>query len=151
MISSVLVAQMGPQSMHISIPIMCKTIRGDKTVDTQILLNSGAGGIFMHPSFAKKHDITLHPLKTPILPKNVDGTINRAGKITHFTWIQTKIDGQTDLVRVLITNIGTQDLLFGLPWLTDINPQIQWSTGTITLKNATQETVQEYFKKDRIQ
>ena len=98
MIFSVLVAQMGPQSMHISIPIMCKTIRGNKTVDTQILINSGTEGIFMHPSFAKKYDIILHPLKNPILPKNIDRTINRAGKITHFTWIQTKIDGQTDLV-----------------------------------------------------
>ena len=123
-ISSVLVAKLGPQSMHISIPITCKTLQGNKTVDTNVLIDSGAGGIFIHPSFAKQHDILLYPLKYLILPKNVDGTINRAGKITHFTWVQTKIDRHIDLVWALVTNIGNQDLLFRLPWLTEVDPQI---------------------------
>ena len=120
---------MGPQSMHISLPIVCKTTKGNKTVETKILLDSGAGGVFMNPSFARKHDILLYLLLKPILPKNVDGTINKAGKITHFAWIKTKIDSRTDLVRVLITDIGEQDFLFGLPWFVETDPRIRWKTG----------------------
>src|SRR5271156_3528075 len=93
-ISSVLVADMEKQSMTISIPVTCKTTKGNKTVKTQILLDSGAGGIFMNQSFGKKHHILLHKLPKPIIPKNVDETINKAGQIDYFTWIQTTINGR---------------------------------------------------------
>ena len=110
--------------MTISIPIKCKTDEGNKTVETQILLDSGAGGTFMNRSFAKKHHILLHKLPKSIVPKNVDGTINKAGQIDYFTWIQTTIDGRKDLVRLLITDLGPQDIIFGLPWHTEVDPII---------------------------
>ena len=90
--------------MIISVPITCKTPEGNKTVDkTPILLDTGAGGLFMNHSFANKHNILLHKLTKPIIPRNVDGTQNKAGIITHFTWIQTEIDGRVDQVCLLIT------------------------------------------------
>ena len=84
---------MGNASLTIELPIKSKTESGNKIVETTVLLDTGAGGMFMDRTYAEKHKIILHPLRWPITPRNVDGTINKAGKITHFTWIQTQING----------------------------------------------------------
>ena len=133
MISSVLVAEMGNNSIHIILPIESKTTKGNKTVETPVL-DTGAGGIFMKKSYAKKHNIKVYKLDTPVIPHNVDGTLNQAGKITHYTWIQTKFQDITILLWLLITNIGSQDIIFRLPWFKDYNPQIDWNTGKITIQ-----------------
>jgi len=90
-ILTVLVANMGKQSMTLTTPIMCKTTRENKTVEARILLDTGAGGLFMNSAYAKKHNFLLYPLKQPITPRNVDGTPNSQGKITHYTWIRHRI------------------------------------------------------------
>ena len=61
-ISTVLVANMGKQSMFLQTPITCKTTAENKIVDACILLDSGAGGMFMDSSFAKK---TWNPSISP--------------------------------------------------------------------------------------
>ena len=83
----------------------------------------------MNQEYAKKHRIVLHKVRWPITPRNVDGTENQAGKITHFTWIQTEINGQKCLERLLVSNIGSSDIIFGLPWFKEYNPLIDWNTG----------------------
>src|SRR5277367_5938152 len=69
----------------------------------------------------------------PSSPRNVDGTENKIGKITHFTWIRTEIDGQLYLERLWICNIGSSDIIFGLPWFQEYNPSINWKTGRINM------------------
>ena len=73
-ISSVLVAEMDNNSIHITLPIESKTTKGNKTIKTSVLLDTGAGGIFMNRSYAKKHNIEVYKLDIPIIPCNVDGT-----------------------------------------------------------------------------
>jgi len=58
-ILTALVANMGKQSMTLTTPIMCKTTRENKTVKAQILLDTGAGGLFMNSAYAKKHNFLL--------------------------------------------------------------------------------------------
>ena len=125
---------MGNNSIHITLPIKSKTTEGNKTAKTPVLLDTGAGGIFMNKSYAKKHNIEVYKLDTPIIPCNVDRTLNQAGKIMHYTWIWMKFQDITILVQLLITNIGSQDIIFGLPWFEDYDPQINWSTGKITIQ-----------------
>jgi hypothetical protein len=67
-IFSVLVADMGSKSMHLSIPITCKTVKGNKTIVTKVLLDTGAGGLFLDKKYAAKHHIILHDLPNPITP-----------------------------------------------------------------------------------
>ena len=88
----------------------------------------------MNRAYAKKHKIELYKLDLPIIPRNVDGTLNQAGKITHYTWIRTNFQDTTILVRIMITNIGSQDIIFGLPWFKDYNPEINFVTGKITIQ-----------------
>ena len=84
--------------MRITLPIESKTTEGNKIVETPVLLNTRAGGIFMNKAYAKKHNIELYKLDSPIIPRNVDGTLNQAGKIMHYTWIRTNFQDTTILV-----------------------------------------------------
>jgi hypothetical protein len=60
-ISSVLVADMTPQSMLLPVAIGMKK----QTVKTQALLDCGASSEFMDSEFAKLHNIVLIKLRKP--------------------------------------------------------------------------------------
>ena len=136
-ISSVLVANVKAQSMHLSLPLRYKNTDGEQIVETQILLDSGAEGLFMNQAFVKENRIPTIPLLKPIIPRNVDGTTNQSGKITHCTWAHIVFDDQQLLTRFLITNTGKSDVLLGLPWLKEHNPTIDWKTGRIFIPRQT--------------
>src|SRR6202522_4186549 len=106
-ISSVIMTNSRMRSMHISISIVIKTIRGNKTIETKVLLDTGAEGLFMDRNYAEEHDIVLQKLPNPVTPSNVDGTLNHTGEITHFTWIQAKIDKRILLEKLWITDLGS--------------------------------------------
>ena len=62
---------------------------GVEKVDTyegvmvKALLDSGTTGMFMDKRTAAKHGFRLQKLERPIVVRNVDGTNNSAGAITH--------------------------------------------------------------------
>jgi len=72
-VSSVLVAQVEKESMRL--PTQLQTDNSE-TVETNMLLNSGAGGVFIDEDFARKQGYHLTLLPRPIKCKNVDGTPN---------------------------------------------------------------------------
>jgi len=47
------------------------------------LLDSGATGMFMDKRMAARHRFKLQKLERPIAARNVDGTNNSGGAITH--------------------------------------------------------------------
>src|SRR6202522_1475838 len=147
-ISSVITTDSRMRPMHISIPIALKTIRGNETVETKVLLDTGAEGLFMDKNYAEEHDVVLQKLPNPITPSNVDGTLNHAGEITHFTWIQAKIDKRKLLEKLWITDLGSSDVIFGFPWFKENNPQIVWKTGRVQLPKADLKTTFLYLTKD---
>ena len=104
-ISSVLLARIGAQSMNIPLPILCESQRNEKTIETQALIDSGAGKDFLHQDFATKHRIDLLPLDTPIIPQNVDGMLNIGGKITHYIYVDILFDDWRIGTKLLVTNI----------------------------------------------
>ena len=149
-ISSVLLARTGAQSMNIPLPIQCESQRNEKTIKTQTLIDSGAGGDFLHQDFATKHRINLLPLDTPIIPRNIDGTLNIGGKITHYVYVDILFDDWRIGTKLLVTNIGKNDLILGLPWLKENNPQIDWKTGKMELTELThKERIAATMRKDR--
>src|SRR6202522_745329 len=147
-ISSVIMTDSRMRPMHVSIPIVLKTIRGNETVETKVLLDTGAEGLFMDKNYAEEHDVVLQKLPNPIIPSNVDGTLNHAGEITHFTWIQAKIDKRILLEKLWITDLGSSDVIFGFPWFKENNPQIVWKIRRVQLPKADLETTSLYLAKD---
>ncbi|THH08105.1 hypothetical protein EW145_g2929 [Phellinidium pouzarii] len=90
----------------------------------------------MDKNFALFHDIPTQTLKNPIKIYNVDGTPNVTGTITHYTWQYIDIQGTTIPTRFLLSTLGREDIIFGLPWLQKVNPTIDWNKGTLAFEHA---------------
>ncbi|KAF8221840.1 hypothetical protein L208DRAFT_1050152, partial [Tricholoma matsutake] len=76
-----------------------------KAIETEALLDSGAGGIFMSHEFAKSGGFELHPLERTIRVKNVDGTPNKKGEISHYAKGFLMINGRSFLTTFLIAGL----------------------------------------------
>ena len=117
-----------------SIRIPIRIVHNGKKIDAQALLDSGAEGIYCNSAFVKTHEFPLISLQNPIFPRNVDGTINTQGAIRHVTALHIEMGTQhTELAQLFVTNTGDHDVLLGTDWLSKHNPNIDWTTNTITL------------------
>ena len=146
LISSTVLESHNDMAFIVTLPAESNSPVGNKIIDAPVLLDCGAEGNFMSSRYAEKHSVHLYPLTHPIIPRNVDGSINQAGKITHFTHVRTKIGKDLYLIRLLVTNIGKHDIILGLPWLQEYNPVIDWKKGTMTMPERTRKAYQEHYE-----
>jgi len=71
------------------------------------------------------------PLDEPIKVYNVDGTRNKEGTITDFVRLMVEVQGMYMHVDLLVMGLGRNKVILGLPWLEDVNPDIDWKKGTL--------------------
>ncbi len=132
-IPSVLVARVSNKT--ISVPISLRELQKDnKTVDLEALLDSGAGGLFIDETFAKRNDFTLHELPEPLNAYNMDGTLNKKDTIMSYVEADLKIGQRIKQTRLYVTRLGKQKVILGFPWLQDENPTVDWKSGEIQWK-----------------
>jgi hypothetical protein len=62
---------------------------------------------------------------------NVDGTENKQGTIRYYMDLDLQVNGKTNTEQFLITGLGNQKIILGLPWLRENNPEINWKEGTL--------------------
>lgn len=129
--------------------IRLPTIVG-KGIAATSLLDTGAAGIFMNKRFALKHGIETRLLRFPMTIYNVDRTVNTVGGAKENALQTITVGGKTTTHRFLITDLGAEDIILGLPWFKRTNPNINWSTGTITINKTTvHEVPDEPFTRTR--
>ena len=129
-ICSVLCTRSKHESMHF--PATLKTEQID--VETKALIDSGANKLFIHEELVDKYKILVLPLDEPISVKNVNGTENKRGEVTHFTWIPMRIGDYEEQHRFYVSNLGKDHLILGLPWLEKVNPIIDWTERTTEIR-----------------
>lgn len=112
-------------------PISLKV--GKEIVETSALVDSGAEGQFLSNELAKEQGIRLLPLVHPITPRNVDGTVIKSGLITHYAPQTFSVGNRTYQDNFMVTDIGQNQAILGLPWLQKVNPQIDWKGRTIAI------------------
>ena len=105
---------------------------GNSTVDTLTLIDSGAEGEFIDRDYARSIGIELRKLKQPIKPRNVDGTLNSTGTITHYAKVELTINERISEETLYVTGLGRNTTILGSSWLKKRNPDINWQTGTLT-------------------
>ena len=106
----------------ISLPI---TIKNEyQNVETLALIDSGAGGQFIHRDYVKQLELSTQPLEKVITARNVDGTTNKTGTINTCVNLTMEIDGKTMDVQLLVMGLGSQKIILGFPWLNEHNPDI---------------------------
>jgi hypothetical protein len=100
-------------------------------VGTRALVDSGAEDNFIYAIFTKLMGFKTLPLDEPIKVYNVDGTRNKEGTITEFVQIMMEVQGMHMRVDLLVTGLGRNKVILGIPWLGDVNPDIDWRTGIL--------------------
>jgi len=102
-------------------------------VVVKALLDSGATGLFMDTTFARKKGFKMERIKNPLLVKNVDGTVNAGGAITHQVKCNMFFKGHVERVRMDMCNLGKTEVILGIPWLAAHNPEIDWEKGEVKM------------------
>ena len=90
------------------------------------LLNSRATGLFMSKSLAQKREYRLIKLNRPLQVRNVDGTSNSGGAITHEVEVNMFYKRHIERVWIDVYELGKTDVILGIPWLVAHNPEIDW-------------------------
>jgi len=118
LVSSVLVAQVEKESMRL--PTQLQTDNSE-TIETNMLLDSGAGGVFIDEDFARKQGYHFTLLPQPIKCKNINGTPNKLGTINYATTLWLDVHGKRLQTWFLVTGLGQEKAILGLR---KINPNI---------------------------
>jgi len=95
-------------------------------VAVKALLDSRATGLFIDTTFAKEKGFKMEKLKKPLLVRNVDGTVNAGGAITHQVECNMFFKGHMERARMDVCNLGKTELILEMPWLAAHNPEIDW-------------------------
>ena len=100
------------------------------------MLDSGATGKgFIDESFAHSNKLTLFELRNRRRLNVVDGRPSSAGDITHVVKLDMDIKGHKEKMLFYVTKLGKYDIILGKPWLTDHNPNVNWSTNLVTFNS----------------
>jgi hypothetical protein len=103
----------------------------DGTVASEALVNSGATENFMDKRALRRLGVGRIRLGQSKKVRNVNGTLNQAGEITHFCILKTKLGEREKAQKFYITDLGKDRIILGFPWLEEYNPQINWKEGTV--------------------
>jgi hypothetical protein len=85
----------------------------------------------MDQNYTRKHRFDLMKLEYLIMAQNVDRTENKQGTIRYYTDLDLQVNGKTNTEQFLITGLGNQKIILGLPWLRKYNLEINWKEGTL--------------------
>ena len=130
-----------------TIPVSLKLSNG-KTIETQALIDSGAGGTFLDEKFAKQNKIPLIKLTKSIPVFNVDETPNKNGQITWKIEESLIVQGRTRETTLFATSLGKERIILGYPWLAKENPDIDWRKRTLIWRNNQSQNIYALFQKD---
>lgn len=102
-----------------------------ENIEEESLIDSGAGGKFIDQNFARTLGFKWTKLDVPIEARNVDGTLNKRGTITHTVTIPIHIGKRTRKITFKITGLGTLKIILGFNWLQEENPIIDWKKAMV--------------------
>lgn len=97
------------------------------------MVDSGATTKFIHRRFIQQNRVKTRKLSKPIPLFNIDGTTNKDGTISEVAVLNMAIGEHTEQVVFIVTDIGAEDLIIGLDWLREHNPEIDWEEGSLCL------------------
>ena len=113
-----------------NLPVVLK--QRDTQAQPSALLDSGAYSCFMHYRFVQEHNLTTRSLKTSVRVFNADASENKKGLITQYVRCQVTIRNHTSWQSFLVTDIGRNDVIVGMSYLREHNPEIDWQSQTVS-------------------
>jgi len=104
-----------------------------ENITVKALLDSSAMGMFINKRIAARHRFKLQKLERPIMVRNVNGTNNSGGAITHQVEANVYYKGHVERMRIDVCNLEKTEIILGMPWLAAHNPEINWETGEVKI------------------
>jgi len=93
-------------------------------VTVKVLLDSGTTGMFMDKKMAARHRFKLQKLGRLIAVRNMDGTNNSGGAITHQVEVNVYYKNYIERMRIDICDLGKAEIILEMLWLAAHNPEI---------------------------
>ena len=103
------------------------------------MIDCGASDIFINKRFVHLNKILTHKLDKPRPVYNIDGSLNKAGSITHGVWLTMSIGSYTEKLRFYITDLGPEDIILGGPWFDRVDPIIHWKERSIEIPDGPED------------
>jgi len=106
--------------------VRLEKLENHEGVVVRALLDSGATGLFMDMTFAQEKGFKIEKLKKFLLVRNVDGTVNAEGTITHQIECNMFFKGHVERARMDVCNLEKIEVILGMLWLAVYDPEIDW-------------------------
>jgi hypothetical protein len=90
------------------------------------LIDSGARENFIDQETIKRLKLGTRKLEEPVQLRNIDGTYNQSGSVKSFIDLLINCGGRKVTQRFYVTNLGSDKMILGYPWLHTFNPDIDW-------------------------
>jgi len=84
-------------------------------IAVKALLDSGAMGMFMDKRTAARHGFTPQKLERPIMVRNIDGTNNSGGAITHQVEANVYYKGHVERMRIDVCDLEKTKVILEMP------------------------------------
>src|SRR6266446_8014932 len=136
-IHAVIVGTIRNKSFSVPISFQDKNCMSKKIIETNVLIDCGAGGKFIDQNYARNNKITRTPLEKPLPVFNIDGTPNKKGTIMHQVELDLKIRDKVQHETLIVSGLGKQKVILGLLWLQENNPDIDWKKGHLQIPGTT--------------
>ena len=65
--------------------------------------------------------------------RNVNGSNNSEGSITHQVEVNIYFKNYVERMRMDMCNLGRTEIILGMPWLQAHNPEINWETEEVRI------------------
>jgi hypothetical protein len=119
----------GNTRRHLHIPVTLRGLR--QSTNVAAMVDSGASTAFLSKRFVERNRVLTRALSRPAVLLNIDGTPNRAGNITHTAFLELQIGDHVEMIEFVVTDLGPEDVVLGIQWLRQHNPEIDWKNGTL--------------------
>ncbi|EKD17831.1 retrotransposon nucleocapsid protein [Drepanopeziza brunnea f. sp. 'multigermtubi' MB_m1] len=126
-----------PIGNHLVLPCIVTDLINEIPIKTKAMVDCGCTGkVMINYSFAQTHNLILEPLLKPRSLRLADGSLSSAN-VTYKTQLHLNINGHSELITGFLSNLGKYDIILGKPWLAFHNPQIDWSSDSLTFNSRT--------------
>ena len=118
---------LSPSESSSNLLAITSTISGKKV---KALIDSGATNNFLSLTWAKANKIPMKRHEKRMTLSLADGSTTH---YEHFTTVSVSFKGHTIKTNFDIVNLEHNNAILGIPWLTKVNPTIDWNTKTVLI------------------
>jgi len=108
---------------------------GKESVTINAMINSGATEDFIDQEVCNKYGIKMVKAKNPMEIYLADGKLSAIGLVTYMTKVPMDINSYRELATFQVSNLQNHEVIFGMPWLREHNPTIDWNYRRITFNS----------------